>query len=34
MKKVFIFLTILSSLTLAGEQRLKTDLIVSAKNKK
>ena len=31
MKKIFIFLTILSSLALAGEQRLKTDLIVSAK---
>ena len=31
MKKIFIFLTVLSSLALAGEQRLKTDLIVSAK---
>lgn len=33
MKKIFIYLTILSSLALAGEQRLKTDLIMSAKNK-
>ena len=31
MKKIFIFLTILSSLALAGKQRLKTDLIVSTK---
>ena len=31
--KNFYILTILSSLALAGEQRLKTDLIMSAKNK-